>query len=78
MTSNMDTFIAFILYPVWMALGYFTLGIPGIIIGFALVFIIIRTFRTILDKDIFEGLSNSGKNTKNNVRSEIVDTDDWD
>jgi len=61
-----------------MALGYFTLGIPGIIIGFALVFIIIRTFRTILDKDIFEGLSNSGKNTKNNVRSEIVDTDDWD
>lgn len=74
----MDTYINFILYPVWMAFGYFTLGIPGIIIGFALIFIIIRTFRAILDKDIFEGLSNSGKNTKNNVRSEIVDTDDWD
>lgn len=78
MTSNMDTYINLILYPVWMALGYFTLGIPGIIIGFAFVFIIIRTFHSLLDKDIFEGLSNSGRNTESNVKSEVVDTDGWD
>ena len=82
MINDMELFITYILYTVWLLFGYLVFGIPGIFLGFVIVFVILRSCSKMLERDIFDGLTNSGRDNRTTPKKEVFNKnsfdDDWD
>jgi small-conductance mechanosensitive channel len=59
-----------------MVLGYVLWGITGTILFFIVVFVMLRTFQDVMERDIAEALSNS--NGRKGVLDPNFPEDDWD